>query len=57
MTIEQIELEAFRKIRQKIRSLEDDSSNDEIAGYVQGIVDLESELYSILLQEKKEELI
>lgn len=51
MTIEQLELEAFRQIRQKVRNVEDDSSNDEIAGYVRGIVDLESELYSILLKE------
>ena len=51
MTIEQIELEAFRQIRQKISNFEDNSSNDEIAGYVKGVVDLESELYSMLLRE------
>lgn len=51
MTIEQIELEAFRQIRQKVSNFEDNSSNDEIAGYVKGVVDLESELYSMLLRE------
>ena len=53
MTIEQIELEAFRQIRRKVRDFTDESSNDEIAGYVKGIVDLETELYSILLKEKQ----
>ena len=53
MTIEQIELEAFRQIRRKVRDFTDESSNDEIAGYVKGVVDLETELYSILLKEKQ----
>ena len=52
MTIEQIELEAFRQIRKKVRDITDESSNDEIAGYVKGIVNLETELYSMLLNEK-----
>ena len=53
MTIEQIELEAFRQIRRKVRDFTYDSSNDEIAGYVKGVVDLETELYSILLKDDK----
>lgn len=53
MTIEQIELEAFRQIRIKVKDITDTSSNDEIAGYVKGIVDLETELYSMLLKEKQ----
>ena len=53
MKIEQIELEAFRQIRRKVRDFTYDSSNDEIAGYVKGVVDLETELYSILLKEKQ----
>ena len=52
MTIEQIELEAFRQIRQKIKDFTDESSNDEIAGYVKGIVNLETELYSIVEKER-----
>ena len=54
MKIEQIELEAFRQIRHKIRDIEDHSPNDEIAGYVRGIVDLESEVYSLLLKSSNE---
>ena len=53
MTIEQIELEAFRQIRRKVRDFTYDSSNDEISGYVTGVVDLETELYSILFKEKQ----
>ena len=53
MTIEQVELEAFRQIRHKIKDIEDYSSNNEIAGYVKGIVDLETELCSILSKEKE----
>ena len=52
MTIEQIENQAFRIIRQKIRDITDESSNDEIAGYVKGVVDLETELYTLLEKEK-----
>jgi hypothetical protein len=48
MSIEQVELEAFRLIRIKVRDFQDKSSNDEIVGYVKGIVDLESELFSVL---------
>lgn len=53
MTIEQIENQAFRIIRQKVRDITDESSNDEIAGYVKGVVDLETELYSLIEKEKK----
>ena len=52
MTIEQIENQAFRIIRQKVRDITDESSNDEIAGYVKGVVDLETELYTLLEKEK-----
>lgn len=50
MTIEEIELEAFRQIRQKVMYFEDDSSNDELSGYVKGVVDLETGLYERLLR-------
>lgn len=53
MTIEQIENQAFRIIRQKVRDITDESSNDELAGYVKGVVDLETELYSLIEKEKK----
>lgn len=44
MTVEELQLEAFRQIRRKISDITDESSNDEIAGYVKGIVNLEREL-------------
>lgn len=50
MTIEEIELEAFRQIRMKFVDFEDDSSNDELSGYVKGVVDLETGLYERLLR-------
>lgn len=50
MTIEEIELEAFRQIRQNVMYFEDDSSNDELSGYVKGVVDLETGLYERLLR-------
>lgn len=48
MTIENIELEAFRLIRIKLRDFIDESNNDEIVGYIKGVVDLETELYTLL---------
>lgn len=45
MTVEELQLEAFRQIRRKVSDITDESSNDEIAGYVKGIVNLERELY------------
>ena len=52
MTIEQIELEAFRQIRRKVSDFECELSNDELAGYVKGIVDLETGLYELLLRKE-----
>lgn len=51
MTIAELELESFRQIRQKISLFTDNSSNDEIAGYVKGVVNLERELYKKLEKE------
>ena len=44
MTVEELQLEAFRQIRRKVSDITDESSNDEIAGYIKGVVDLEREL-------------
>ena len=52
MKIEQIELEAFRQIRRKVNDFEYELSNDELAGYVKGIVDLETGLYELLLRKE-----
>ena len=48
MDIRDIELEAFRVIRQKVSSFMDESNNDEIAGFVKGVIALESEVYRLL---------
>lgn len=48
INIKDIELEAFRQIRIKVSSMLDESNNDEIAGFVKGVVALESELYAKL---------
>ena len=57
MTIEQIELEAFRQIRRKVRDFTDESSNDEIAGYVdEKDTNLTNE-YKQLLSNNKAELM
>ncbi len=34
MTVEELQMEAFRQIRQKVSDITDESSNDEIAGYI-----------------------
>lgn len=52
MKIEQIELEAFRQIRRKVNDFECELLNDELAGYVKGIVDLETGLYELLLRKE-----
>ena len=54
MDIKDIELEAFRVIRRKVSNFADDSSNNEIAGFVKGVVALERELYSLLNKNNNE---
>lgn len=41
-----LQAEAFKQIRNKVHA----ESNDEIAGYVRGICDMEAEAYGILLK-------
>ena len=53
MTVEELQLEAFRQIRRKVSDITDESSNDEIAGYVKGIVNLERELYKRIEEDNK----
>lgn len=48
MIVKDLKQESFRQIRQKLSGFDDNSSNEEIAGYVKGVVDLESALYSKL---------
>ena len=49
MTVERI---AFDVIRRKINSFENDLTNDEISGYVKGVVDLETAIYEEILKTK-----
>ena len=53
MTVEELQMEAFRQIRQKVSDITDESSNDEIAGYIKGVVDLERQLYNKIEEENK----
>lgn len=53
MTVEELQLEAFRQIRRKVSDITDESSNDEIAGYIKGVIDLERELYKKIEEENK----
>ena len=51
MNTKQLQLLAFMQIRRKLNNFEDKLSNDEIAGYVKGVVDLDTEMYSALVRE------
>lgn len=50
--IEELELASFRQIRQKISDITDESSNDEIAGFVKGVIALERELFLLAERDK-----
>ena len=54
MTIKEIEREAFRQIRIKVSDFTDNSNNDEIAGFVKGVVSLESCIYGMLEEESRQ---
>ena len=41
-------VESYRAIRRKISDFSDDSNNDEIAGFVKGVISLETLLFSDL---------
>ena len=43
-----LEEESYRAIRRKISDFSDDSNNDEIAGFVKGIISLETLLFNDL---------
>ena len=43
-----LEEESYRAIRRKISDFSDDSNNDEIAGFVKGVISLETLLFSDL---------
>ena len=41
-------VESYRAIRRKISDFSDDSNNDEIAGFVKGVISLETLLFNNL---------
>ena len=41
-----LEEESYRAIRRKISDFSDDSNNDEIAGFVKGVISLETLLFN-----------
>ena len=43
-----LEGESYRAIRRKISDFSDDSNNDEIAGFVKGVISLETLLFNDL---------
>ena len=43
-----LEEESYRAIRRKISDFSDDSNNDEIAGFVKGVINLETLLFNDL---------
>ena len=43
-----LEEESYRAIRRKISDFSDDSNNDEIAGFVKGVISLETLLFNNL---------
>ena len=43
-----LEEESYRAIRRKILDFSDDSNNDEIAGFVKGVISLETLLFNDL---------
>ncbi len=51
MTIEQLELEAYRVIRREVRDFERMTSDAELGNFVRGVVDLQFELYRRLQEE------
>lgn len=52
-----LEEESYRAIRRKISDFDDKSSNDEVTGFVKGVVALETLLFSGLVNEYKENKI
>ena len=54
MTLDELQLASFRQIRIKVSDVTDNSSNDEIAGFVKGIICLERELFTIAIRDESQ---
>lgn len=51
MTEEQNERMAYRLIRREVRRFDRKTSDSELANYVRGVVDMQTELYGLLMEE------
>ena len=54
MTNEEVESKAYRLIRIAARNAIDPMNDEQLANYVKGIVDLQSELYSVFIKKEEE---
>lgn len=55
MTIDELQLEAFRLIRRELRRFDRETNDSELGNYVRGVVDLETEIYAQLLKSNENE--
>lgn len=55
MTIDELQLEAFRLIRTEARRFDRETNDSELGNYVRGVVDLETEIYAQLLKPNENE--
>lgn len=50
MTIDELQLEAFRVIRREARRFDRETNDSELGNYVKGVVDLETQIFEQLLK-------
>ena len=51
MTIDELQLEAFRLIRKEARRFDRETNDSELGNYVRGVVDLQTEIYKLIENE------
>lgn len=55
MTIDELQLEAFRLIRRELRRFDRETNDSELGNYVRGVVDLETQIFEQLLKSNENE--
>ena len=55
MTIDELQLEAFRLIRTEARRFDRETTDSELGNYVKGVVDLETQIFAQLLKHDENE--
>ena len=55
MTIDELQLEAFRLIRTEARRFDRETNDSELGNYIRGVVDLETQIFEQLLKSNKAE--